>query len=182
MCYATSRRSSRTNTLFRGPRSKLVMARLLNTFCHINARDAQGLAFHTLTILISYKRSFETLQPLHRPVEVFLYGLSHAAMLYSRTLPLVAPIVDDEVPMVHHGEALADYVALDHGRAHYRLSRYAVVAIHNEVRNCGLICDIGYSVSERRSMSDLSNLYSSFPMVLSIDKAINYISEHVVSV
>ena len=79
--------------LFCGPRSKLVMAKLLNTFCktlsdssfarqverwseNINARDAQGLAFHTLTILISYKRCFETVQPLHQLVEVFLYGLS----------------------------------------------------------------------------------------------------------
>ncbi|RPD60749.1 hypothetical protein L227DRAFT_600622 [Lentinus tigrinus ALCF2SS1-6] len=79
--------------LFCGPRSKLVVAKLLGTFCkmlldnsfarqverwpeNINARDAQGLAFHTLTVLISYKRCFESVQPLNQLVEVFLHGLS----------------------------------------------------------------------------------------------------------
>ncbi|RDX44101.1 hypothetical protein OH76DRAFT_1389787 [Lentinus brumalis] len=79
--------------LFCGPRSKLVIAKLVNMFCkglsdnsfarqverwpeNINARDAQGIAFHTLTVLISYRRCLETVQPLHQLVEVFLHGLS----------------------------------------------------------------------------------------------------------
>ena len=45
--------------------------------------------------------------------------------------------------------------------------------IVGRIRRCTLICDIGYPASERRSMSDRSNLYSSFPMELSIESASN---------
>ena len=43
--------------------------------------------------------------------------------------------------------------------------------IAGRMRRCTLICDMGYPASERRSMSDRSNLYSSFPMELSIERA-----------
>ncbi|PIL25919.1 hypothetical protein GSI_11672 [Ganoderma sinense ZZ0214-1] len=79
--------------LFCGPRSKKVIGRLLTClFLGISdgslakqierwpdgiiSRDAQGLAFHTLTVLISYRRCFESSQPLHQLVEIFLFGLS----------------------------------------------------------------------------------------------------------
>ncbi|KAI0742732.1 hypothetical protein C8Q80DRAFT_1273348 [Daedaleopsis nitida] len=79
--------------LFCGPRSKAVISKLLATLCKgimdtslgknierwpegLISRDAQGLAFHTLTILISYKRCFDNAQPLHHLVEVFLSGLN----------------------------------------------------------------------------------------------------------
>ncbi|KAI0668839.1 hypothetical protein C8Q78DRAFT_212015 [Trametes maxima] len=79
--------------LFCGPRSKVVIARLLTSLCSgvtegtlatkverwpdgIIPRDAQGLAFHTLTVLISHKRCFDNPQQLHHLVEVFLLGLS----------------------------------------------------------------------------------------------------------
>ena len=41
----------------------------------------------------------------------------------------------------------------------------------SRIRRCTLICDIFVPPSESRSMSDLSNLYSSRPAVLSMDKA-----------
>ena len=79
--------------LFCGPRSKKVIGRLLTALFQgisegslarqierwpegIISRDAQGLAYHTLTVLISYRRCFESSQPLHHLVEVFLFGLS----------------------------------------------------------------------------------------------------------
>ncbi|KAI0351601.1 hypothetical protein OH77DRAFT_1429423 [Trametes cingulata] len=79
--------------LFCGPRSKIVIGKLLATLCSgitdgtlatkidrwpdgIISRDAQGLAFHTLTVLVSYKRCFENTQQLHHLVEVFLMGLN----------------------------------------------------------------------------------------------------------
>ena len=43
--------------------------------------------------------------------------------------------------------------------------------IVGRIRRCTLICDIGYPASDRRSISDRSNLYSSFPMELSIERA-----------
>ena len=79
--------------LFCGPKSRVVLADLLNALYSgivegrfateisqwpegIIARDAYGLAFHTLTVLISYKRCFREGQMLHRLVEVFLVGLN----------------------------------------------------------------------------------------------------------
>ncbi|KAI0776801.1 hypothetical protein BD413DRAFT_229718 [Trametes elegans] len=79
--------------LFCGPRSKVVIGRLLASLCSgitestiatkierwpdgLISRDAQGLAFHTLTVLISYKRCFDNTQMLHHLVEVFLLGLN----------------------------------------------------------------------------------------------------------
>ncbi|TBU44598.1 hypothetical protein BD309DRAFT_958023 [Dichomitus squalens] len=79
--------------LFCGPRSKKLIGKLLAALCSgisegslakqierwpdgIISRDAQGLAFHTLTVLISYQRCFDSPQPLHQLVEVFLLGLS----------------------------------------------------------------------------------------------------------
>ncbi|KAH9922333.1 uncharacterized protein BXZ73DRAFT_91620 [Epithele typhae] len=66
--------------LFCGPRSKKTVSGLLAVLCTglsegtlgrqierwpegIISRDAQGLAFHTLTVLISYQRCFENAQP-----------------------------------------------------------------------------------------------------------------------
>ncbi|KAL7278629.1 hypothetical protein ACG7TL_007630 [Trametes sanguinea] len=79
--------------LFCGPRSKIVIGKLLASLCQgisegslatkierwpdgIISRDAQGLAFHTLTVLISYKRCFDNAQQLHFLVEVLLLGLN----------------------------------------------------------------------------------------------------------
>ncbi|TCD62247.1 Tuberous sclerosis 2-like protein [Steccherinum ochraceum] len=79
--------------LFCGPKSKLVIANLLASLCGsivdgrfgstigrwpegVLARDAQGLAYHTITVLISYKQSFKEPQLQHRLVEVFLAGLN----------------------------------------------------------------------------------------------------------
>lgn len=79
--------------LFCGPRSKVVIGKLLAALCKgimdtslgknierwpegLISRDAQGLAFHTLAVLISYKRCFDNPQPLHHLVEVFLSGLN----------------------------------------------------------------------------------------------------------
>ncbi|KAI0687610.1 hypothetical protein BC835DRAFT_1419805 [Cytidiella melzeri] len=79
--------------LFCGPKSKVLLNDLLVTLCNsiqdgtlgssierwpegIIPRDAQGLAYHTLTVLISYKRCYEEIQPRHRLIEVFLAGLS----------------------------------------------------------------------------------------------------------
>ncbi|KAI0326816.1 hypothetical protein GY45DRAFT_1309846 [Cubamyces sp. BRFM 1775] len=79
--------------LFCGPRSRIVIGKLLASLCSgitegtlatkverwpdgIISRDAQGLAFHTLTVLISYKRCFDNSQQLHHLVEVFLLGLN----------------------------------------------------------------------------------------------------------
>ncbi|KAI8972545.1 hypothetical protein BD414DRAFT_510325 [Trametes punicea] len=79
--------------LFCGPRSRIVIGKLLASLClgisegtlatkverwpdGIISRDAQGLAFHTLTVLISYKRCFDNAQQLHHLVEVFLLGLN----------------------------------------------------------------------------------------------------------
>lgn len=78
--------------LFCGPRSKKVIGKLVTAlFLGISedslarqverwpegiiSRDAQGLAFHTLTVLISYRQCFDSSQP-HHLVEVFLRGLS----------------------------------------------------------------------------------------------------------
>ena len=78
--------------LFCGPRSKKVIGKLVTSlFVGISedtlarqierwpegiiSRDAQGLAFHTLTVLISYQRCLDSSQP-HHLVEVFLRGLS----------------------------------------------------------------------------------------------------------
>ncbi|KAF7795197.1 hypothetical protein EIP86_006346 [Pleurotus ostreatoroseus] len=82
--------------LFCGPRSKGVLVELLVTICNamkesrfaagvarwpegVIARDAQGLAYHTLTVLISYKRCFrgsENIHLRHALVEAFYLGLS----------------------------------------------------------------------------------------------------------
>ncbi|KAM5530840.1 hypothetical protein V8D89_015484 [Ganoderma adspersum] len=78
--------------LFCGPRSKKVIGKLVTSlFVGISedtlarqierwpegiiSRDAQGLAFHTLTVLISYQRCLDSSQP-HHLVEIFLRGLS----------------------------------------------------------------------------------------------------------
>ncbi|GBE87114.1 predicted protein [Sparassis crispa] len=76
-----------------GPKSRAVIAQLLSVLCTaisegklaatierwpegIIPRDAHGLAYHTLTVLISYKRCFMDVQLQHHLVEVFLLGLS----------------------------------------------------------------------------------------------------------
>ena len=49
------------------------------------------------------------------------------------------------------------------------------------IRRCTLICDIGYPESDSRSISDRSNLYRSFPILLSMDRADQGIGEHILS-
>ena len=78
--------------LFCGPRCRALINQLLKTLCTgistgelggrvlfwpdgIKPRDAYGLAYHSLSVLISYKRCFDG-QSLHHLVEVFLDGLS----------------------------------------------------------------------------------------------------------
>ncbi|KAF8890619.1 hypothetical protein BD779DRAFT_1784919 [Infundibulicybe gibba] len=77
--------------LFCGPKSREAIARLLSLLCTgvlngelglqvdrwprgLKARDAQGLAYHILSVLISYRRCFE-LPQRHLLVEVFQAGL-----------------------------------------------------------------------------------------------------------
>ena len=78
--------------LFCGPKCRALMSQLLKTLCTgvstkelgakihpwpdgLKPRDAYGLAYHSLSVLISYKRCFDG-QSLHHLVEVFLDGLS----------------------------------------------------------------------------------------------------------
>ncbi|KAH9960287.1 hypothetical protein BC827DRAFT_1208521 [Russula dissimulans] len=77
---------------FCGPQSRAAMSKLLATFCSklsqgelasgvmswptgLKPRDAQGLACHSLAVLISYRRCFE-LAKQHDLVEVLIAGLS----------------------------------------------------------------------------------------------------------
>lgn len=77
---------------FCGPRAREVISKILTFLCTklinselgaqiehfpigMKARDAQGLAYHTLSVLISYKRCFE-LKQRHLLVEVFQAGLN----------------------------------------------------------------------------------------------------------
>ncbi|KAF7966756.1 hypothetical protein HWV62_37213, partial [Athelia sp. TMB] len=79
--------------LFCGPKCRELMARLLRTLCTglistslaseidywppgLKARDAQGLAYHTVSVLISYKRCFDIRQQ-HLLVEVLQAGLNN---------------------------------------------------------------------------------------------------------
>lgn len=79
--------------LFCGPRSAVIINDLLQTICNgildgrfassidhwpdgVIARDAQGLAYHTLTVLISYKRCFKETHLRHNLIEAFLAGLN----------------------------------------------------------------------------------------------------------
>lgn len=79
--------------LFCGPKSRVVLGRMLTTLCsgiskgslataiehwpdNIIAKDAHGLAYHSLTVLISYKRCFLEIQSQHHLVEAFLLGLN----------------------------------------------------------------------------------------------------------
>ena len=78
--------------LFCGPKCRALVSQLLKTLCvgistkelgakvhpwpdGLKPRDAYGLAYHSLSVLISYKRCFDG-QSLHHLVEVFLDGLS----------------------------------------------------------------------------------------------------------
>ncbi|KAF9005255.1 hypothetical protein BDQ17DRAFT_1541218 [Cyathus striatus] len=78
--------------LFCGPRSKAAIKQLLSELCTgilnnvfgsqvdpwpsgLKARDAQGLAYHTLSVLVSYRQCFEV-QQRHLLVEVFQAGLN----------------------------------------------------------------------------------------------------------
>jgi len=78
--------------LFCGPKCRVLVSQLLKTLCAgistkelgakvhpwpdgLRPRDAYGLAYHSLSVLISYKRCFDG-QSLHHLVEVFLDGLS----------------------------------------------------------------------------------------------------------
>ncbi|KAF9074638.1 hypothetical protein BDP27DRAFT_1316583 [Rhodocollybia butyracea] len=79
--------------LFCGPKSKVLISKILTTLCMgileggsfarsverwpngIKLRDAHGLVYHTLSVLVSYKKYFDT-QQRHSLVNVFLGGLS----------------------------------------------------------------------------------------------------------
>ncbi|KAG6845169.1 hypothetical protein H0H87_012965 [Tephrocybe sp. NHM501043] len=76
--------------LFCGPKARTAVAKMLAVLSagilngemathledqSIKSRDAQGLAYHTLTVLVSYRRCFE-LKQCHVLVEVFQTGLS----------------------------------------------------------------------------------------------------------
>ncbi|KAF8662757.1 hypothetical protein AX16_001115 [Volvariella volvacea WC 439] len=76
---------------FCGPKSKVIITRMMTTIATrildeklgtqivaplpFRPRDAQGLAFHTLSVLISYKRGFDT-QQRHLLVEALQVGLN----------------------------------------------------------------------------------------------------------
>lgn len=91
LCHLPSQLANKH--LFCGPRSAVVLNDLLQTICSgildgrfagsierwpdgVIARDAQGLAYHTLTVLISYKRCFKEIQLRHMLIEAFLAGLN----------------------------------------------------------------------------------------------------------
>ncbi|KAG5638411.1 hypothetical protein H0H81_000188 [Sphagnurus paluster] len=76
--------------LFCGPKARESISRMLSVICagilngemaahledpSIKPRDAQGLAYHTLSVLVSYRRCFD-LKQCHLLVEVFQTGLS----------------------------------------------------------------------------------------------------------
>ncbi|KAF5375351.1 hypothetical protein D9615_008025 [Tricholomella constricta] len=76
--------------LFCGPKARGAISRMLSVICagilsgemaahledqSIKPRDAQGLAYHTLSVLVSYRRCFD-LKQCHLLVEVFQTGLS----------------------------------------------------------------------------------------------------------
>ncbi|KAK7688431.1 hypothetical protein QCA50_007969 [Cerrena zonata] len=91
LCHLPTQLSNKH--LFCGPKSRVVIGTLLHTLCNhilenrpfgseiawpegVVSRDAHGLAYATLTVLISHKRCFPEAQPQHRLVEVFLVGLN----------------------------------------------------------------------------------------------------------
>lgn len=91
LCHLPSQLANKH--LFCGPRSAAVLNDLLHTICKgildgrfassierwpegIIARDAQGLAYHTLAVLISYKRCYQEVQVRHMLIEAFLAGLN----------------------------------------------------------------------------------------------------------
>jgi len=78
--------------LFCGPKSRITISKMLSILCTgilngdlasrielwpqgLKPRDAHGLAYHTLSVLISYRRCFD-LQQRHLLVEVFQAGLN----------------------------------------------------------------------------------------------------------
>ncbi|KAK0463126.1 uncharacterized protein EV420DRAFT_1522991 [Desarmillaria tabescens] len=82
--------------LFCGPKCRGVVSRMLNILCNgimeggfamqvdrwpvgLKVRDAHGLAYHVLAVLISYRRCFD-LRQKHTLVEVFLGGLDGQPM------------------------------------------------------------------------------------------------------
>ncbi|GJE99374.1 hypothetical protein PsYK624_156280 [Phanerochaete sordida] len=91
LCHLPSQLANKH--LFCGPRSAAVLSDLLQTIGNsildgrfastierwpegIIARDAQGLAYHSLTVLVSYKRCFKDIQSRHMLIESFLGGLN----------------------------------------------------------------------------------------------------------
>ncbi|KAH9948472.1 hypothetical protein B0H21DRAFT_690049 [Amylocystis lapponica] len=91
LCHLPTQMSNKH--LFCGPKAQAAIAHLQSVLCSgileeklataveawpdgIIARDAHGLAYHTLTVLISYKYCFKDVQMQHRLVEAFLEGLN----------------------------------------------------------------------------------------------------------
>ncbi|KAF9526068.1 hypothetical protein CPB83DRAFT_506716 [Crepidotus variabilis] len=90
LCHLPTQLSNKH--LFCGPKSRSAISKLLSVICNgmlkenfasnvaqwpqgLKARDAQGLAYQTLSVLISYKRCFES-HPRHVLVEVIQTGLN----------------------------------------------------------------------------------------------------------
>lgn len=91
LCHLPTQLSNKH--LFCGPKSSVILKELLAAICGgileghfassverwpdgLIARDAQGLAYHTLVVLISYRRCYTDILPRHRLIESFLMGLS----------------------------------------------------------------------------------------------------------
>ncbi|KAI0319952.1 hypothetical protein OF83DRAFT_1169744 [Amylostereum chailletii] len=100
--------------LFCGPNSKAVVARLLSVLCTglsqgelgasiaywppgLRARDAHGLAYHTLSVLISYRSSYEASMQ-HVLVEVLMRGLSSGQQSTIKTCLQALSIAAFELP------------------------------------------------------------------------------------
>ncbi|KAG9217950.1 hypothetical protein CCMSSC00406_0008591 [Pleurotus cornucopiae] len=90
LCHLPAQLSNKH--LFCGPKSRDAIAGILKTICTgilngglastveawpsgLKTRDAQGLAYHTLSVLVSYRRCFD-MQLRHLLVEVFQAGLN----------------------------------------------------------------------------------------------------------
>ena len=97
----------------------------------LKMRDAHGLAYQTLSVLVSYRRCFD-LQQCHLLVEVFQAGLNglrpttNDQMLFARTFPFGfrTTTFHDKVPNKDPRKVFADNVQSEYGRPHSRFSLY----------------------------------------------------------
>jgi tuberous sclerosis protein 2 len=151
--------------LFCGPKCRALMGQLLKTLCTgistkefgikihpwpegLKPRDACGLAYHSLSVLISYKRCFDG-QSLHHLIEVFLDGLSgspsaikcclHALSLsafelkpsitryLSRILEKLSQIMSNPTMSVHIIDFLSIIGSIQSLHANFREQEYKMV-------------------------------------------------------